>query len=131
MPLWRLQLIGTEELNLLYENEGDSSAIQLRPGVAFCFHKFHALISDLVRGAGVRYVRQRNLTILGESSDLNEVLFGSERGNLAVVRPVLLDIQRPVLLLQEGYRVPCGACGPLRSLGSLSGGAEPRVRSGR
>lgn len=32
--------------------------------------------------------------ILGENADLNEFLFGSERAALAVVRPVLIDIQR-------------------------------------
>jgi hypothetical protein len=38
------------------------NTITLRPGIAFCFRKFHPLISDLVRTA-----------------DLNEFLFGSER----------------------------------------------------
>jgi hypothetical protein len=38
-------------------------------------------------------VRQQNLDVLGETADLNEFLFGSERNNLAVVRPVLMDIQ--------------------------------------
>jgi len=70
MPLWRLQRIGTEQLNFLYENQGDGRSIELRPGVAFCFRKFHALISDLVRGAWVRYIRQQNLGLLGETADL-------------------------------------------------------------
>jgi CRISPR/Cas system Type II protein with McrA/HNH and RuvC-like nuclease domain len=39
-------------------------------------------------------VRQQNLDVLGETADLNEFLFGSERNNLAVVRPVLMDLQR-------------------------------------
>jgi hypothetical protein len=30
--------------------------------------------------------------VLGESADLNEFLFGSERAVLAAVRPLLLDI---------------------------------------
>jgi hypothetical protein len=94
MPLWRLQRIGKEQLNFLYENQGNGHGIQLRPGVAFCFRKFHALISDLVRNAWLRFVRQQNLGLLGETADLNEFLFGSERNNLALVRPVLLDIQR-------------------------------------
>jgi 5-methylcytosine-specific restriction endonuclease McrA len=41
----------------------------------------------------VRYVRQQNLNILGETADLNEFLFGSERAALTVVRPALVDIQ--------------------------------------
>ena len=59
------------------------------PGIAYCFRKFLAIISDLVRGAWVRYVRQQNLALIGETADLHEFLFGSERNNLAVVRPVL------------------------------------------
>ena len=50
--------------------------------------------ADLVRGAWVRYVRQHNLHVLGETSDLNELLFGSERASLPVERRVLIDIQR-------------------------------------
>jgi len=93
MPLWKLQTIGSERLDFLYENAGAGTKIELRPGVAYCFRKFHPLIGDLVRGAWVRYVRQQNLDILGEATDLNEFLFGSERISLAAVSPVLLDIQ--------------------------------------
>jgi 5-methylcytosine-specific restriction endonuclease McrA len=94
MPLWKLQTVGQEKLDFLYGDGGQGLSITLRPGVAFCFRKFHALICDLVRGAWVRYVRQQNLDVLGETADLNEFLFGSERNNLAAVRPVLLDLQR-------------------------------------
>jgi 5-methylcytosine-specific restriction endonuclease McrA len=94
MPLWKLQTVGQEKRDFLYSNDGQGRVIVLRHGVAFCFRKFHAVISDLVRGAWVRYVRQQNLDVIGETADLNEFLFGSERNNLAVVRPVLLDLQR-------------------------------------
>ena len=94
MPLWKLQTVGRERLDFLYANKGTGNTITLRPGVAFCFRKFHPLISDLVRGAWGRYVRQQNLEVLGEAAELNEFLFGSERAALAVVRPVLLDIQQ-------------------------------------
>jgi 5-methylcytosine-specific restriction endonuclease McrA len=94
MPLWKLQTVGQERLDFLYENIGTGTAIELRPGVVYCFRKFRALICDLVRGAWVRYVRQQNLDILGESADLNEFLFGSERAALVALRPVLIDIQR-------------------------------------
>ena len=94
MPLWKLQTVGGKSLDFLYENAGAGRMIELRPGVAYCFRKFHPLISDLVRGAWLRYVRQQNLDILGETADLNQFLFGSERAALAVVRPVLIDIQQ-------------------------------------
>lgn len=93
MLLWKPQTVGRERLDFLYENADEGKTIDLRPGVAYCFRRFHALISDLVRGAWVRYVRQQNLNILGEAADLNEFLFDSERAALAVVRPVLIDIQ--------------------------------------
>jgi hypothetical protein len=93
MPLWKLQTVGRESVDFIYENTGKGAGIELRPGVAFSFRKFHALISDLVRGAWVRYVREQNLDILGETSDLNEFLFGSERISLAAIPAVLLDIQ--------------------------------------
>jgi hypothetical protein len=94
MPLWKLQTFGRQNDDFLYENVGSGGAIALRSGVAFTFRKFHGLISDLVRGAWIRYVRQQNLTILGETADLNEFLFGSERANLAAVEPILRDLQR-------------------------------------
>jgi len=94
MPLWKLQTVGREHLDFLYANTGAGNTITLRPGIAFCFRKFHPLISDLVRGAWGRLVRQQNLEVLGETADLNEFLFGSERVALAVVRLVMLDIQR-------------------------------------
>jgi hypothetical protein len=79
MPLWKLQTIGQERLDFLYENGGGGRVIELRPGVAYCLRKFHALVSDQVRGAWLRYVRRQNLGLLGETADLNEFLFGSER----------------------------------------------------
>ena len=93
MPLWKLQTLGKERLDFLYGNADRGGAIELRSGVAFCFRKFHALIVDLVRGAWVRYVREQNLDILGETADLNSFLFGSERTVLSMVRPTLMTIQ--------------------------------------
>jgi hypothetical protein len=92
MPLWKLQTVGRERLDFLYPNQGDGHTIRIGPGVAFCLRKFHALISDLVRGAWVRHVRQQDLEVLGETADLNEFLFGTDRNCLATVRPVLMDL---------------------------------------
>ncbi|MEO8597330.1 MAG: HNH endonuclease signature motif containing protein [Candidatus Solibacter sp.] len=94
MPLWKLQTVGDDVLEFLYANTGTGKSIELKPGVAFCLRKFYALVTDLVRGAWLRYVRQKNLGILGETTDLSEFLFGSERIALAAARPVLMDIQR-------------------------------------
>jgi len=35
-----------------------------------------------------------NRDVLGKTADLNKFLFGGDRNNLALVRPVLIDIQR-------------------------------------
>jgi hypothetical protein len=98
MPLWKLQTIAGNGLDFLYENVRENTGmwvtIELRPSVAYCFRKFHPMISDLVRGAWLRYVRQQNIEILGETTDLNQFLFGSERAALTVVRPALIDIQQ-------------------------------------
>jgi hypothetical protein len=102
MPLWKLQTVGRERLDFLYENTGTGRTIELRAGVAYCFRKFHGLISDLTRGAWMRFVRQQNLDILGETAELNEFLFGSERASLAAVRPILME-------LQHGSCFYCGA----------------------
>ena len=80
-------------LGFIYENTGVGPTVELRAGFVYCFRKFHPLISDLVRGAWVQYVRQQNLVILGDTADLNEFLFGSERAALFLVRRALMDIQ--------------------------------------
>jgi hypothetical protein len=79
MPLWKLQTVGSERLDFLYENAGAGTKITLKPGVAYCFRKHYPLIADLVKGAWARYVRRFNTTLLGTTSDLHEFLFGSER----------------------------------------------------
>ena len=95
MPLWRLQTIGNENVEFLYENIGEGSEIELLPGVAYNFRKFHSLIQDLVRGVWVRHIRsiRGNEQVLGESADLQDFLFGSERDNLDVYRDFLKEIQ--------------------------------------
>ena len=94
MPLWKLQMIGGETADFLYENRGRGRTIRLRPGVSFCLRKFHSLISDLVRGAWVRFVRRTNQSILGTMTDLADFLFGVERSQLGSVRPILRELQR-------------------------------------
>ncbi len=93
MPLWRLQLVGREVREVLYRQEEGAHEITLLPGVAACFRAFHPLVLDLVEGAWSHFVRRTNPDLLGEQADLREFLFGSERASLAVVRPILTDIQ--------------------------------------
>ena len=92
-PLERLQTIGKEPVLFLYDIPNRRSAITLKPGVAYCFRKHYGLVVDLVKGAWARYVRRFNLDLLGESADLQEFLFGSERSSLAALVPILNEIQ--------------------------------------
>lgn len=93
MPLWKLQTVGSEKLDFLYANTGQGRQITLRPGIAFCFRKHYGLVSDMVKGAWVRYVRRFNLETLGDRADLNEFLFGSERANLKEVGKIINEFQ--------------------------------------
>ena len=93
MPLWKLQTVGQDSFDFLYENKVKGTSIELRPGVTFCLRQFYGLIGDLVRGAWVRYIRRHNHDTLGTTADLSEFLFGSERSDLSDVRDILEDLQ--------------------------------------
>jgi len=95
MPLWKLQTIGQEVDDFLYPNKEVGSKVELRSGVAYCLRQFHALIQDLIQGGWVRFIRSisTNQNLLGETIDLREFLFGSERENLNIYREFLKDIQ--------------------------------------
>ena len=93
MPLWKLQTVGSEKLDFLYCNTGQGSQIILKPGIAFCFRKHYGLVADMVKGAWSRYVRRFNVEALGDRTDLNEFLFGSERANLKEVSKIINEFQ--------------------------------------
>lgn len=94
MPLWKLQTVGNEPLEFLYENLGEGSRITLKPGVAYCFRAFYELVRDLIEGAWVRFVQKLNSNKLGTATDLGTFLFGEERASLEAYRPILLDVQK-------------------------------------
>jgi 5-methylcytosine-specific restriction endonuclease McrA len=94
MPLWRLQLVGSEVREVLYHQDEGAREITLLPGVAACFRAFHPLVLDLVEGAWAHFVRRTNAGVLGAQADLRDFLFGAERKPLAVLRPILRDIQQ-------------------------------------
>ena len=96
MPLWRLQTVGNQEFDFLYQNVGKGTSIQLRAGVGYCLRRYYQLIADLVRGAWVRYIRKYNQDLLGTTTDLSEFLFGSERASLKRYREILVEIQQGV-----------------------------------
>jgi hypothetical protein len=93
MPLWKLQTVGRSVLEFLYPNKMNGNSVQLKAGVMFCFRAFHSFITDMTRGAWIRYIRRYNQTELGDPADLDEFLFGSERVSLAAYVPILRDLQ--------------------------------------
>jgi 5-methylcytosine-specific restriction endonuclease McrA len=98
MPLWKLQTMGDERLEFLYENLDRGNQITLKPGIAYCFRAFYELIRDLIEGAWVRFVQKVNANKLGNATDLGLFLFGQERSSLGVYRPILFDVQKGVCL---------------------------------
>jgi 5-methylcytosine-specific restriction endonuclease McrA len=98
MPLWKLQTMGDERLEFLYENLDRGNRITLKPGVAYCFRAFYELVRDLIEGAWVRFVHKVNVNKLGNVTDLGAFLFGQERTSLDAYRPILLDVQKGVCL---------------------------------
>jgi hypothetical protein len=95
MPLRYLQNVGKDKLGFLYDPPAAKAprVIRLYPGVAFCFRRFHGLVSELVQAAWARWVRQQNLSAIGESSDLHEFLFGAKRAPLLLVQNPLNELQ--------------------------------------
>jgi 5-methylcytosine-specific restriction endonuclease McrA len=92
-PLRRLQRVGEGVHEFLYVRIEGERAVQLKAGVVYCLRKFHGFIGDLVRGAWLRYIRRFNAADLGSTIDLEEFLFGTEREDLTVIRPILRELQ--------------------------------------
>jgi 5-methylcytosine-specific restriction endonuclease McrA len=93
MPLWKLQTVGDERLDFLYENLDRGTQITLKRGVMYCLRTFYGLLRDLIQGAWVRFVEKLNADRLGNLTDLRTFLFGQERANLDDYRPILMDLQ--------------------------------------
>lgn len=95
MPLWKLQTVGDQRLEFLYEHreEDDPREIVLKPGVAYCFRQFYSLATEMVQGAWTQYVRRTNEGRLGAEAELRHFLFGTERRDLSRFREILEDVQ--------------------------------------
>ena len=94
MPLWKLQTVGSERMDFLYDNlDSTTTTITLKPGIAFCFRAFYGLMRDLIQGAWVRFVQKVNVNNLGNVTDLGTFLFDQERSSLEAYKNVLVDVQ--------------------------------------
>jgi hypothetical protein len=103
MPLWRLQILRRQQVNFLYV-AGPGATIQLLPGVTYNLRRFHGLLQQLCRSAWINHIQANahNVPIIGQASDLEQVLFGTDRACLAVARPVLREIQADTCFYCQG-----------------------------
>lgn len=96
MPLWKLQRISNNTVDdFLYENIETGGDIMLRQGVAYCLRQFYGQITSMVQHHWIQWIRKtgKNQPILGQSIDLGEFLFGSDRNSLVSYLPILRDLQ--------------------------------------
>jgi 5-methylcytosine-specific restriction endonuclease McrA len=96
MPLWKLQTVGTERLEFLYEDreEENPREIVLKPGVTFCLRQFYSLVTEMVQGTWTQHVRRTNNELLGPEAELRHFLFGTSRQDLSRYREILRDVQK-------------------------------------
>ncbi len=93
MPLWKLQTLGAERLEFLYQNLDRGNIVRLKPGVAYCFRVFYSMVREMIKGAWSMFVQKQNLSILGQVTDLSSFLFGSQRSSLSKYYPLLREVQ--------------------------------------
>ena len=96
MPLWKLQLVGKERLDFLYEERLVERGIVLRPGIAACFRAQFGVVQALVQAAWLSFVQRLplNRPVLGSTTDLADFLFGAERSGLKAIALGLMDLQK-------------------------------------
>lgn len=111
MPLWRLQILRRQQVDFLYI-AGPGTSIRLLLGVMYNLGRFQGLLQQLGRNAWINHIRAnpQNIPIIGQASDLEQVLFDTDRASLAVARPVLRDLQADMCFYCEG---------PLRNNGEV------------
>lgn len=95
MPLWKLQTVGRQTLDFLYENRLIEKGVVLRAGIADCFKQQYPVVQAVVQMAWLTYVQRlpNNRVLLGSTGDLAEFMFGAERMNLGRIVDGLRDMQ--------------------------------------
>jgi hypothetical protein len=112
MPLWRLQLVGREDVRFLYDAGPGPTNIKLLPGVACHLRERAPLIRRLAETEWLRFLLslKQNQPALGSAVGLSDFLFGSDRAALA------MRLAQPLRDLQDNrcfycdHRLPKSAC---------------------
>jgi 5-methylcytosine-specific restriction endonuclease McrA len=92
MPLWKLQHIGNQPNEFLYQrSEYRDRSIRLLPGIPEAFRAFHPLLTSMIRGGWITQIHRikSNRDLLGPSAELEEFLFGTDRKSLDRYRDLL------------------------------------------
>ena len=130
MPLWKLQTVGSERLEFLYENVDVGGVVRLKPGVAYCFRAFYPMVTDMIEGAWSHFVQRRNPRLLGQVVDLRSFLFGSQRSSLAPYRPLLREVQQGHCFYCESDLQVARGRRPLHPLATILAGPGTQLRPG-
>lgn len=96
-PLWRLQILSKQAECFLYpHHKPQAKSITLNPGIAHCFRRFYDLVVHLARSGWLEKIQaiKSNQALLGNQSQLQQFLFGSDRSALGYARPVLMEVQK-------------------------------------
>lgn len=94
MPLWKLQVIGSEQIQFLYHPSKDPDEIILKSGIAYTMRNFNGMIRETIRTHWIKFIRQQNAKELGANIDLYSFLFEYKRNTLDKYNRLLVDLQK-------------------------------------
>lgn len=82
-PLTYLQNFGGGTDEFIYERAGPGK-VRLKPGIGYCLRRFYPLVQQLARSHWISHIKgnRQNVSILGETDDLEAFLFASSRQSL-------------------------------------------------
>jgi len=95
MPVKYLQNICGTLVPFLYEFPNPPKKLVLNSGVPEMLRTFHPLIQQLARANWIKHVREnsQNASMVGQSDELEQFMFGASRNALAEVAQLLRKIQ--------------------------------------
>jgi 5-methylcytosine-specific restriction endonuclease McrA len=100
-PIKYLQNVAGVPDSFIFDSQ--SSGLLLKPGISFCFRRFHPLITQVARSQWIGHVRgiSANARILGTSDDLEAFMFSTSRQSLSSLRAGLMKLQNQCFYCQR------------------------------
>jgi 5-methylcytosine-specific restriction endonuclease McrA len=92
-PIKYLQNVSGLPDSFIFDSQSDG--LLLKPGISFCFRRFHPLITQVARSQWITHVRgiSGNAPILGTSDDLEAFMFSTSRQALSALKTGLTKLQ--------------------------------------